>query len=148
MDGSGYGDLHTISDLHIRLWVFACRAKLMSVVVCEQLQSCPESGTTGGTWSGAVAAAAADQRVERQTARRRSERRHDGGYLQSRRPPTDQAESSPLSKLVRETQGRLSATRDMWLLMPQQVCDELAVRPLPDNSSLCWNGRSYRCCTT
>ena len=96
-----------------------------------QIQSCVELGA-GETWSGA-----AEQQVQLNTARRQQDRHET-------RSATDGGDVSALSQLVRQTRGRLYATRDLWRLLPEQVCDELTVTPF-DNSSLCWNGRSYRC---
>ena len=92
----------------------------------------------GGTWSGV---ASADQLVQRDEARHRSRRQHDRHRLRAQ-SSTD-VEASALTRLVREARGRLYATRDLWRLLPQQVCDELTVTAF-DNNSLCWDGRSYR----
>ena len=77
-------------------------------------------------------------------------RRFDGGQLRSvrggqRARPLSSGDVnvSPLGRLVRETRGRLHAMHDLWRLLPEQVCDQLTVTTF-DNTSLCWNGRSYR----
>ena len=98
-----------------------------------QVQSCDDVAAAE-TWN-------AEQHVheEEEEERGRSSRARDRYPARS----SGDVDVSPLGRLVRETRGRLHATRDLWRLLPEQVCDELTVTTF-DNSSLCWDGRSYR----
>jgi len=102
---------------------------VVGVGVCVQVQICVEA------WSDGRRSA-----VERG---RRSQRASVGGERDTRSFSDDQ-QTTPLSRLVRETRARLYATHDLWRQLPHHVCDELAVTPLLDNKTLCWDGHTYR----
>ena len=116
-----------------------------SVVACLQVESCVDLAARE-TWSAATDHAGqwSDRRVRgQQAARQRSARGRESRDRYRVRLSTDVG-VSPLGRLVRQTRGRLGATRDLWRLLPEHVCDELTVTAF-DNNSRCWNGRSYRC---